>query len=176
MLDWLLETCFLCFLCCTNNRGNIFEFLFCSYCSTEILVLILLSEGLRSALLMPQQMWYLRIMTRCSGLREPIAAQLIFGSDHGTFFMLGIVHCFICWLIHLLIRQNNCSILHLCKNGKCPIPEQDVSSDLLESELFHCVTDGQKQSSGNHSDVPADNRGCLWFFLYFTLFDNLEIQ
>lgn len=34
----------------------------------------------------------------------------------------------------------------------------------------------QKQSARNHSDLPADNRGCLWFFLYFTLFDNLKIK
>lgn len=88
MLPWLLQTCFLCFLCCTNKRGNFSELLFCShFIRTEILVLILLSEGLRSALLMPNQMWYLRMMTR-SGLREPIADQLIFRSDHGTSFML----------------------------------------------------------------------------------------
>lgn len=38
------------------------------------------------------------------------------------------------------------------------------------------MIDDQKQSARNHSDLPADNRGCLWFFLYFTLFDNLKIK
>lgn len=52
MPPWLLETCFPCLVCCANNRGNFLELLFWRFFhqSTEMLVIILLSEGLKASL------------------------------------------------------------------------------------------------------------------------------
>lgn len=74
MLPWLLETYFPCLLCCPNNRGNFFELLFWRFFhqSPEMLVIILLSEGLKLASLTPFRRdswgWCIR-----SGLRAATA-------------------------------------------------------------------------------------------------------
>lgn len=74
MLPWLLETCFPCLLGCANNRGNFLELLFWRFFhqSTEMLVIILLSEGLKLASLTPFRCdsWGWCIW---SGLREATA-------------------------------------------------------------------------------------------------------